>query len=153
VFDFTLLSHLATLEFAKPEDIGGDLGHTYSEDLRIRLRENLGNDVTGATFLHELIHLIEGMLSLKFEEHEIDGLALGLYSFLKENQGLAEALFWNRHTLEEEEDETGRNGNKRGKGMDEPLDGEYCSWAGVPHNVSPYRRDLYGIEPAIKRRR
>jgi len=145
VFDFTLLSHLATLEFAKPEDIGGDLGHTYSEDLRIRLRENLGNDVTGATFLHELIHLIEGMLSLKFEEHEIDGLAIGLYSFLKENQGLAEALFWNRHTLEEEEED--------GNQLDEPIVGEYCSWAGVPHNVSPYRRDLHGIEPTLKCRR
>lgn len=51
----------------------------------IRLNINNSIDIMQSTFLHELLHIILDLNSIKLSEESIDGISLGLNSYLKNN--------------------------------------------------------------------
>ena len=63
----------------------GGLGRCDFRSSTIRLREGMSPDVRGTVFFHELIHYIDGLLSIELSEQAIDGLAVGMYSLYKNN--------------------------------------------------------------------
>jgi len=42
-------------------------------------------DAIRSTFLHELIHIIAALNSIELTEQSVDGLAIGIHSFIKNN--------------------------------------------------------------------
>ena len=52
---------------------------------KIDVTNNMSDDSTNATILHETIHLISDMLNLELNEKQVFGLENGIYSFLKDN--------------------------------------------------------------------
>ena len=62
------------------------MGKSDCKDCVIRLCNDMPTEMQEQTLLHEVVHLIDMNLSLKFTEEQVNALATGLYSFIKENK-------------------------------------------------------------------
>ena len=56
-------------------------GETNNKDLTIRLKKDCQKESIEATFLHELLHAING----EKKEEEVEFLAMALYQFIVDN--------------------------------------------------------------------
>jgi len=59
-------------------------------DFDIKLRKGLNEFLEKQTFMHEMLHTIEIMNGLEFEEYEIDTLATGLIFLMRNNPKVVE---------------------------------------------------------------
>ncbi len=86
--DFTLniLEHRIDVTNEPSSNWGNDyLGRAAIAKGTIQLLDSIPTDVQHHTFLHEMIHIIERIGQLTLEETEVDALALGFLSFLRNN--------------------------------------------------------------------
>lgn len=135
---FTILSHSGEVVFVDPKNIEDKCGQCHQDELIVRIKEGMADDIAGTTLIHELIHVIEFLTHIELKEREIDCLALGLYSFLKENPHLVEWLL-----LKEEEE-----GQEDEASFEEAKEvSPYCSWA--PSVYGTPRSPLSGVGPNI----
>lgn len=63
-----------------------DMGMCNIKDGTIHVRKNMPKDIVFSVFVHELVHMIAEFNSIELTEQTVDGLALGLQSFIKNNQ-------------------------------------------------------------------
>ena len=63
----------------------GSLGRCNMKRSSIHLSSQMADDMSNMTLLHELIHMIADMNSIDLSEQSVDGLAIGMMSFLKGN--------------------------------------------------------------------
>ena len=88
-----LLDHEITVELVPrnkmPEGGMGkcNLGQSY-----IQLNETMTLDAQQSTFWHELLHLSADLNSIELSEQDIDGLALAMHSFVKNNPEMIKNL-------------------------------------------------------------
>ena len=61
-----------------PED--ADMGKTDTRLSQIIIRQNMNQDVSESTVLHEVIHVISEKLGLELSEAQVLGIESGLYS-------------------------------------------------------------------------
>lgn len=64
---------------------GAYLGMTNLGKGNIKLLNSMPVDIQHHTFLHEMVHIIEKVGQLELEETQVDALALGFLSFLRNN--------------------------------------------------------------------
>ncbi len=62
------------------------MGKSDCKDGKILLCSDMPTEIQEQTFFHEVIHLIDMNLSLNLKESQVNALATGLYSFIKENK-------------------------------------------------------------------
>ncbi len=73
----------------KLEDPGNwdrnNMGHSDIGAGTITIDNTMPTDTIQSTLIHELIHIIAGLNSISLTEQSVDGLAIGIYSFIKNN--------------------------------------------------------------------
>jgi Zn-dependent peptidase ImmA (M78 family) len=68
------------------------VGLTHKSHAEIYIAVNQSKDQVKDTLLHEVIHVIDRDLELKFDEDQVHRLACGLYQTLKENKNFTRWL-------------------------------------------------------------
>ena len=69
--------------------------HLGTADIReamIRLRADMPPDLANSTLLHECVHIISDLLTLELTEQQVDGIAIGIHSIIKDNPRLIAAM-------------------------------------------------------------
>jgi hypothetical protein len=69
------------------------MGMASSSELTVLINSTMPHDAICSTTLHEVIHIIDGLLQLDLSEQQTDGVALGIHSLLKENKKFMESLY------------------------------------------------------------
>lgn len=64
------------------DEVDDDYGTASSSKQTIKLNKELPQDVKELTFLHEILHCING----EMEEKEVEFIAFGLFQVLKDNK-------------------------------------------------------------------
>lgn len=86
VFNIEVLDHTVIVKFDDPEGWASDgMGRCDMKNGTIHINSTMNKDAQGSTFMHELVHLIADMNSIELSEQSVDGLSLGLLSFIKNN--------------------------------------------------------------------
>lgn len=97
-----VLSHDILIEEV-PSGTYEDINQVAESDYRtgtIDLIEGMPPDVRGHTLIHEILHIIESAQGLSLTEQDINSLASGFYSVLRDNPDVIEnivdgkPLFW-----------------------------------------------------------
>lgn len=73
-----------------PESI---LGNCNMATGSINVRKNLSQEMFSFVSIHEVLHFIADMNSIKLNEQAIDGLALGINSFIRNNEDFVTKYF------------------------------------------------------------
>lgn len=68
------------------------MGRCSVKDLQILINDKMPYDMQTSVFIHELVHMIVDMNSIELTEQSIDGIALGILSFLKNNVYLVKEI-------------------------------------------------------------
>jgi len=94
-----VLSHTVTVQEVGQEAFSSvdQVGETNNRLGTISLLTGLYPDARAQTLLHEILHFIETTNGLDFEEYEIDSLATGIFSVLKDNPGFVETYIKTGH--------------------------------------------------------
>lgn len=71
------------------------VGETRYRHGTISLLAGLHPEARAQTLIHEILHIIETANGLSFEEHEIDSLATGIFSLLKDNPQFVQTYITN----------------------------------------------------------
>ncbi len=76
------------VKFCSPGDMSSDtaIGRYDIKDGSIKIRNDMPPDIAQAVFFHELVHAIALMNSMELSEQDVDGIALGIRSFLENNE-------------------------------------------------------------------
>ena len=92
-----LLSHKITLKVNDPSMwLESGMGRCYLPKLEILINKDMPPDIQGSTLIHELLHMIADMNSLKITEQQVDTMSLGIYSFIKENPKIIDSIIKSR---------------------------------------------------------
>lgn len=73
--------HIYEIEFVDGEKINNDCGEQNRARNTIKLRKDLPQSQLEETLIHEVIHALNGGL----KEEMVDGMAMGIYQVLKDN--------------------------------------------------------------------
>lgn len=88
-----LLSHDIALKVSDPGTWEANgMGRCSLLRLEIQVNKHMPPHAQGSTLVHELIHMIADMHSVELTEHQVDSLALGVFSFIRENPKLVAKL-------------------------------------------------------------
>ena len=68
------------------------MGRCSILQLEIQINKHLPPHLQSSTLIHEIIHMIADLGSVELTEQSVDALALGMYSFIKENPKLVAKL-------------------------------------------------------------
>jgi len=71
----------------------GSHGQFTENDLIVRVRKGLEEQVKDLTICHELCHVIESLTGQPMTEQQIQCMALGWYSIIMENPEFIEAMW------------------------------------------------------------
>lgn len=63
----------------------GGMGRASLKDQTIRLNDVMPNDVRHSKLLHELLHLISDLTSIELSEVQVDIVAQGVFTIMKDN--------------------------------------------------------------------
>jgi len=86
-----ILDHSVTISFdSVSEWTPGGMGRADVKILKVNVSSDLHSDIQKSTLVHELLHIICDILSVELEENEIDAIALGVYSLIKNNKHLTD---------------------------------------------------------------
>ena len=89
-----LLSHDVNY---KVEDPGlwrhSGMGMASVVDMAVVINKNMPKDAIRSTTLHEIVHIVDGLLQLELTEQQVDGVAIGIHSLLKDNKRFMENLY------------------------------------------------------------
>ena len=92
-----LLSHSITLKINDPSTWAeSGMGRCHLPKLEILINNSMPPDIQGSTLIHELIHMIADMNSVKITEQQVDTISLGVYSFIKENPKMIDSIIKSR---------------------------------------------------------
>ena len=91
-FECLILSHLILVKFEDEIWTEDTMGIANLAHQKILINENLKDDAKLTTFWHEAIHIIEHTLGLKLTEQQVDGISTGVFSILRDNPRLIEAM-------------------------------------------------------------
>lgn len=93
MYKIKLLSHDVVMKVNDPTtwDVNG-MGRCSLALLEIQISKHMPPHAQGSTLIHEIIHMIADMHSIELSEHQVDSLALGLFSFIRENPKLLTKL-------------------------------------------------------------
>lgn len=81
-----VLDHEIKVYLEDPEEwTSGGMGRASVKSGIIRINKNMSDDTVQSTFIHELVHIIADLNSIELNEQTVDGIALGIHSFLKNN--------------------------------------------------------------------
>jgi len=81
-----ILDHDIKVEFSNPEAWSeGAMGRCDMKEARILINSSIDKDMQGSTFMHEVMHMIADMNNIEISEQSIDGFALGITSFIRNN--------------------------------------------------------------------
>ena len=86
-----LLSHDVNIVYTEgAEDVSpaGYMGRCNLKESRISISNSMPKDLQGSTLVHEVIHYIADLNSIELTEQSVDGLALGVFSFIHDNPEL-----------------------------------------------------------------
>ena len=85
-FKMKILEHEIDVQFESP-DIWAEngMGRCSFKKGALGVDHNMPHDVQCSIFMHELVHLIGEINSIELTEQTIDGVAIGLLSFIKNN--------------------------------------------------------------------
>ena len=64
----------------------------YPDSTRIVVRTGLHPDLLKHTILHEVVHCLESTMYLKLSERDVDNIALGVLSLIRDNPELIELI-------------------------------------------------------------
>lgn len=82
----SILDHEITLKNEDPGDWeSGGMGRCNVLKSKISINSLLPEDVKRNTFIHELIHWVHDTTGVELSEQDVDGLALGINSFITNN--------------------------------------------------------------------
>lgn len=85
-FNIRLLSHDFRVIVESPTHWSeGGMGRASLKDQTIRLNDILPNDTRHSTLLHEVIHLISDLTSVELSEVQVDVVAQGMFTLMKDN--------------------------------------------------------------------
>ena len=85
-FKIRLLSHEFRVIVESPTHWSeGGMGRASLKEQTIRLNDVLPNDTRHSTLLHEVIHLISDLTSIELTEVQVDVVAQGVFTLLKDN--------------------------------------------------------------------
>ncbi len=91
-----ILSHEVKLIKNSPGNwADGALGRAYIKDGEILLNLDQSEDSMRSTFVHEVTHYIADLLSIEMSEQQVDGIAMGMFTFLKDNKEIVLEEFYN----------------------------------------------------------
>lgn len=83
-----IFSHEIDISYQSPGLWGdGDMGRACVTDQKVLVNSDLPADTKVSTVLHELTHMISDLISLDMSEAQVDGMAVGLFTLLKDNPG------------------------------------------------------------------
>jgi len=86
-FKMKVLEHDIDVQFESPGMWAKDgMGRCDLKKGAIGVSNEMPHDVQCSIFMHELVHLIGEINSIELTEQSTDGLALGMVSFIKNNQ-------------------------------------------------------------------
>lgn len=63
----------------------GGMGRASLKEQIIRLNDVMPTDVRHSTLLHELVHLISNLTSIELSEVQVDVVAQGIFTLMKDN--------------------------------------------------------------------
>jgi len=90
-YNVTILDHSVDVSFDDVSEwVRDGMGRADVKLLKVNISANLQEDVKRSTAMHEFVHIICGLLSIELEENEVDAIALGVYSLIKNNKHLTE---------------------------------------------------------------
>ena len=69
-----------------------DYGQYHPDSRRIVVRTGLHPDLLKHTILHEVVHCLESTMYLKLSERDVDNIALGVLSLIRDNPELIELI-------------------------------------------------------------
>jgi len=85
-FTVRLLSHDFRVIVESPTHWSeGGMGRASLKEQTIRLNDILPPDTRHSTLLHEVIHLISDLTSIELTEVQVDVVAQGMFTFMKDN--------------------------------------------------------------------
>ena len=88
-FNIRLLAHDIRVIVESPAHWSeGGLGRASLKDQTIRLNEAMLKDVRYSTLLHEIVHLISDLNTIELTEVQVDVVAMGLFTLIKDNPKL-----------------------------------------------------------------
>ena len=118
-----IFAHEFEVIFESPELWAQDgMGRSSIKEQKIYINSEMDGDAKFSTLLHEIIYAIADLNSLQFQENEIDALALGLFTTLKDSPELAKhiSLFHeNGETPENRSKSVSNGGHSQAKGLGE----------------------------------
>lgn len=96
-----ILDHLIDVYIEDPKHwTHNRMGTADTKSATIRIREDMAIDIQCSTFLHELIHIICDFNSIELSEQVLDAMALGIFSFMKNNNNFLENFTQKRENNE-----------------------------------------------------
>lgn len=72
----------------------GGLGRAYIKDGQILLNADQAEDTLKSTLVHEIVHYVADLLSLELSEQQVDGIAMGMFTVLKDNPDITKESFY-----------------------------------------------------------
>jgi hypothetical protein len=69
-----------------------NLGSSNLHDQKIILKKELPHDVMCSTLLHEVMHMVADLNSIELGEQDIDNLAIGMLSLIRNNKELIDYI-------------------------------------------------------------
>ena len=80
-----ILGQSYSIEILPKKDMPGMLGFCDTNSNTVKLRKTLKGDKLDEIFLHECIHAIDEQMGLNMKEKQVNGIAVGMLAFLKDN--------------------------------------------------------------------
>ncbi len=81
-----LLEHTISVDFEPPGTWANDgMGRCSLSNCMIKVSSTMPHDSQCSIFLHELTHMIADMQGIELTEQSIDGMSLGMLSFIRNN--------------------------------------------------------------------
>lgn len=81
-----VLDHDIKVVFSDPEAWAEDaMGRCDMKRGEILINSTIDKGMQGSTFMHELVHMIADMNNIEISEQSVDGFALGMTSFIRNN--------------------------------------------------------------------
>lgn len=74
----------------------GGLGRADIKEGQILLNIEQSEDSLRSTLIHEVTHYISDLLSLELSEQQVDGVAMGMFTFLKDNPDFIVREFYSK---------------------------------------------------------
>jgi len=93
-FTLKILSHDIRVLMGSPGDWSnsGSMGRASLVEQKILLNNSMPGDAMTTTLFHEVVHIIEKAFSFDLSETQIDCIAVGFHSLIKENPEFIKSL-------------------------------------------------------------